>query len=106
MLLSLSLPLFSTLPLSPSLSPSLLHSPPVSLSLSFSPPLSPCLPRSPSLSCTAMSFPHEDTHHANSLLEVREFLETRHTSQYLVFNLSGHSYDTSQLNNQVSCFDL
>ena len=48
-----------------------------------------------------MSFPHEDSQHANSLQEVREFLETRHPSQYLVFNLSGHAYDTAQLNNQV-----
>ncbi|CAI8034317.1 Cyclin-G-associated kinase [Geodia barretti] len=51
-----------------------------------------------------MSFPHEDSHHANSLWEVREFLETRHPSQYLVFNLSGHAYDTAQLNNQVADF--
>ena len=51
-----------------------------------------------------MSFPHEDSHHANSLWEVREFLETRHPSQYLVFNLSGHAYDTAQLNNQVSLY--
>ena len=51
-----------------------------------------------------MSFPHEDSHHANSLWEVRELLETRHPSQYLVFNLSGHAYDTAQLNNQVSLY--
>jgi cyclin G-associated kinase len=52
----------------------------------------------------AMSFPHEDSQHANSLWEVREFLETRHPSQYLVFNLSGHAYDMAQLNNQVADF--
>ena len=51
-----------------------------------------------------MSFPHEDSQHANSLWEVREFLETRHPSQYLVFNLSGHAYDMAQLNNQVSFY--
>lgn len=53
------------------------------------------------LNPAAMSFPHEDNNHANSLHEVRGFLEARHPSQYLVFNLSGHSYDTAQLNNQV-----
>ena len=57
-------------------------------------------------SSVVMSFPHEDNQHANSLWEVREFLETRHPSQYLVFNLSGHPYDTVQLNNQVSIYKL
>lgn len=48
-----------------------------------------------------MSFPYEDTSHANNLDEVQAFLDTKHTSQYLVFNLSGHAYDTARLNNQA-----
>lgn len=48
-----------------------------------------------------MSFPHEDSSHANSIDEVRAFLDENHPSQYLVFNLSGHTYDTTKLNNQV-----
>lgn len=50
---------------------------------------------------SVMSFPHEDSSHANSIEEVRMFLETRHSAAYLVFNLSGHPYDASKLNNQV-----
>jgi len=53
----------------------------------------------------AMSFPHEDSSHANSIDEVRAFLDENHPSQYLVFNLSGHTYDTTKLNNQVADFE-
>ena len=64
----------------------------------------PLLGGTPSLSAphAAMSFPHEDYSHPNSIEEVRDFLDSRHPAQYLVFNLSGHSYDTTKLNNQVS----
>ena len=48
-----------------------------------------------------MSYPHGDGFHSNSVEEVRSFLDDHHPNQYLVFNLSGHSYDTSKLNNQV-----
>ena len=48
-----------------------------------------------------MSFPHEDSGHTNNIEEIGAFLDSHHPSQYLVFNLSGHSYDTSKLGNQV-----
>ena len=42
-----------------------------------------------------MSFP------GGSLDEVRNFLDTNHPEQYLVFNLSDKSYDTAALHGQV-----
>ena len=42
-----------------------------------------------------MSFP------GSSLDEVRNFLDTNHPEQYLVFNLSDKSYDTAALHGQV-----
>ena len=48
-----------------------------------------------------MSFPHEDGRHGNMLEEVRLFLDERHPSQYLVFNLSGEEYDSGRLHGQV-----
>lgn len=50
---------------------------------------------------TAMSFPHDDSSHPNNIDEVSSFLNEKHPSQYLVFNLSGHDYDISKLDNQV-----
>ena len=48
-----------------------------------------------------MPFPYEDATHENSVDEVRAFLDEHHPAQYLVFNLSGHSYDTMKLHNMV-----
>ena len=48
-----------------------------------------------------MSLPSEDPLQGHNLDEVREFLDTRHPEQYLVFNLSDQSYDASKLHNQV-----
>ena len=42
-----------------------------------------------------MSYP------GNNLEETCAFLDTNHAEQYLVFNLSDKSYDTSLLHNQV-----
>ena len=42
-----------------------------------------------------MSFP------GSNLDEVRNFLDTNHPEQYLVFNLSDKSYDTAALHGQV-----
>ena len=50
---------------------------------------------------TAMSFPHDDSSHVNNIDEVSVFLNEKHPSQYLVFNLSGQDYDISKLDNQV-----
>ena len=49
-----------------------------------------------------MSYPHDDTLHGHPIIEVKEFLDERHPSAYLVFNLSGNGYDVAKLNNQVS----
>ena len=49
----------------------------------------------------AMSFPHDDSSHVNNIDEVSAFLNEKHPSQYLVFNLSGQDYDISKLDNQV-----
>ena len=48
------------------------------------------------LSHIVMSRPHND-----QLDEVRAWLDERHPSGYLVFNLSGDSYDPNKLGNQV-----
>jgi hypothetical protein len=48
-----------------------------------------------------MSYPHDDVFHGNHIAEVRNFLDERHPSAYLVFNLSGNGYDVAKLNNQV-----
>jgi cyclin G-associated kinase len=50
-----------------------------------------------------MSFPYEQggANHPNALSEVAAYLEETHSSQYLVFNLSGEQYDTDRLNGQV-----
>ena len=51
-----------------------------------------------------MSFPHEDNNHANSLHEVREFLEARHPAQISsVQSIQDILMTTAQLNNQVCC---
>ena len=42
-----------------------------------------------------MSFP------GSNLDEVRNFLDTNHPEQYLVFNLSDKTYDTAALHGQV-----
>ena len=51
-----------------------------------------------------MSYPHDDAYHGHHLAEVRTFLDERHPSAYLVFNLSGNNYDVSKLSNQVHAF--
>ena len=62
-----------------------------------------CLLFSLSLSLfPAMSYPHDDPFHQNNLSTVRAFLDEKHPSGYLVFNLSDHSYDASKLDNHVS----
>lgn len=48
-----------------------------------------------------MSYPHDDAYHGHQLAEVKTFLDERHPSAYLVFNLSGSNYDVSKLSNQV-----
>lgn len=71
-----------------------------------------------------MPFPYEDSSRGNSLdevsmlvgngarsewffvtvfrnVQVREFLDEHHPSQYLVFNVSGEDYDTAKLHGQV-----
>jgi len=50
---------------------------------------------------TAMSYPHDDSFHSHNITEVRSFLEERHPSAYLVFNLSNNAYDPAKLGNQV-----
>ena len=50
----------------------------------------------------AMSYPHDDPFHQNNLGTVRAFLDEKHPSSYLVFNLSDHDYDASKLDNHVS----
>lgn len=50
---------------------------------------------------SAMSYPHDDTLHGHPIHEVRAFLDEKHPSAYLVFNLSGSSYDAAKLNSQV-----
>lgn len=49
-----------------------------------------------------MSLPSDDQLQGHNLDEVRGFLDARHPEQYLVFNLSDHTYDTSKLHNQVN----
>ena len=51
--------------------------------------------------CTAMSYPYDDPFHQNNLSTVRTFLDEKHPSGYLVFNLSENSYDASKLDNHV-----
>ena len=51
---------------------------------------------------SAMSYPHDDPFHQNNLSTVRAFLDEKHPSGYLVFNLSDHNYDASKLDNHVS----
>lgn len=93
----------SLLPLSPH-HISLSHHSPPSLTAPFLPSL-PSLhlpsPPLPSHLLPAMSYPHNDAFHGHHLEEVRTFLDERHPSAYLVFNLSGNGYDVSKLNNQV-----
>jgi hypothetical protein len=50
----------------------------------------------------AMSYPHDDPFHQNNLSTVRAFLDEKHPSGYLVFNLSDNNYDASKLDNHVS----
>ncbi len=64
--------------------------------------LSLLLPLLSTLLHAAMSYPHDDTLHGHPIVEVRAFLDERHPSAYLIFNLSGNGYDVAKLNNQVS----
>ena len=49
----------------------------------------------------AMSYPHEDSFHSHNITEVRTFLEERHPSAYLIFNLTDNHYDPVKVGNQV-----
>ena len=49
----------------------------------------------------AMSYPSDDPSIGHHTSAVRSFLDERHPSAYLMFNLSDNRYDPAEFNNQV-----